>query len=120
MLLHSVKVYPSKINLPKKKQLAWKIAEVASDNAKLNKEAIEMCRVLHKSLYVTVQEREAVGAALRRTIEYGRMRIVEVHKRERDKLAEYEYKMTKVEKENETKQNPSLWRKSCKLVNCWK
>ena len=25
MLLHKVKVYPSKINLPKKKQLAWKI-----------------------------------------------------------------------------------------------
>ena len=36
MLLHTVKVYPSKINLPKKKQLAWKIAEIASDNAKLN------------------------------------------------------------------------------------
>ncbi len=42
MLLHTVKVYPSKIKLPKKNQLAWKIAEVASDNAKLNKEAIEM------------------------------------------------------------------------------
>ena len=42
MILHKVKVYPSKINLPKKKQLAWKIAEVASDNAKLNKNAVEM------------------------------------------------------------------------------
>ena len=42
MILHKVKVYPSKINLPKKKQLAWKIAEIASDNSKLNKEAIEM------------------------------------------------------------------------------
>ena len=42
MLLHTVKVYPSKINLPKKKQLAWKIAEIASDNVKLNKEAVEM------------------------------------------------------------------------------
>ena len=42
MLLHTVKVYPSKIHLPKKKQLAWKIAEIASDNAKLNKDAIEM------------------------------------------------------------------------------
>ena len=42
MLLHTVKVYPSKIYLPKKKQLAWKIAEIASDNAKLNKDAIEM------------------------------------------------------------------------------
>ena len=42
MILHKVKVYPSKIHLPKKKQLAWKIAEIASDNAKLNKDAIEM------------------------------------------------------------------------------
>ena len=42
MILHKVKVYPSKIFLPKKKQLAWKIAEIASDNAKLNKNAIEM------------------------------------------------------------------------------
>ena len=42
MLLHTVKVYPSKINLPKRKQLAWKIAEISSDNAKLNKEAIDM------------------------------------------------------------------------------
>ena len=42
MILHKVKVYPSKINLPKKKQLAWKIAEIASDNARLNKSSIEM------------------------------------------------------------------------------
>ena len=42
MLLNTVKVYPSKIILPKKKQLAWKIAEIASDNAKLNKDSIEM------------------------------------------------------------------------------
>ena len=42
MILHKVKVYPSKINLPRKKQLAWKIAEVASDNAKVNKNAVEM------------------------------------------------------------------------------
>ncbi len=42
MLLHTVKVYPSKTYLPKKKQLAWKIAEIASDNAKLNKDSIDM------------------------------------------------------------------------------
>jgi len=42
LILHKVKVYPSKIKLDRKKQLAWKIAEIASDNAKLNKEAIEM------------------------------------------------------------------------------
>ena len=42
MISHKVKVYPSKIYLPKKKQLAWKIANIASDNAKLNKKAVEM------------------------------------------------------------------------------
>ncbi len=42
MIIHKVKVYPSKIKLDKKKQLAWKIAEIASDNAKLNKKSIEM------------------------------------------------------------------------------
>ena len=42
MINHKVKVYPSKIPLPKKKQLAWKIAEIASDNAKLDKDAVEM------------------------------------------------------------------------------
>ena len=42
MIIHKLKVYPSKVKLPKKKQLAWKIAEIASDNSKLNKDAVEM------------------------------------------------------------------------------
>jgi len=42
LLVHKVRVFPSKKHLPKKNQLAWKIAEIASDNAKLNKEAIDM------------------------------------------------------------------------------
>jgi len=42
LIIHKVKVYPSKKFLPKKKQLAWKLAEMASDNSKLNKESIEM------------------------------------------------------------------------------
>ena len=42
MIIHKVKVYPSKINLPKKNQLAWRLAQIASDNAKLNKNSIEM------------------------------------------------------------------------------
>jgi len=37
-----VKVYPSKSKLKKKDQLAWKIAEIASDNAPLNEKAIDM------------------------------------------------------------------------------
>ncbi len=41
-MLNTVKVYPSKIYLPKKRQLAWKIAEIASDDSKLNKQSIDM------------------------------------------------------------------------------
>ena len=37
-----VKVHPSKANLKKKDQLAWKIAEIASDKSKINKEAVDM------------------------------------------------------------------------------
>jgi len=37
-----VKVYPSKIKLKKEDQLAWKIAEIASDNAPLNADAVDM------------------------------------------------------------------------------
>ena len=42
MIIHKVKVYPSKRDCPKKKQLAWKIAEIASDNSRLDSNAIEM------------------------------------------------------------------------------
>ena len=37
-----VKVHPSKANLKKRDQLAWKIAEIASDKAKINKDAVDM------------------------------------------------------------------------------
>jgi len=37
-----VKVYPSKTKLKKEDQLAWKIAEIASDNAPLNADAVDM------------------------------------------------------------------------------
>ena len=42
MKIHKVKTYPSKLKLKKENQFAWKIAEVANDNIKLNKDAIEM------------------------------------------------------------------------------
>ena len=42
MITHKIKVFPSKIHLPKKNQLAWKLAQIATDNAKLNKDSIEM------------------------------------------------------------------------------
>ena len=38
----TVKVHPSKANLKKKNQLAWKIAEIASDKAKINEDAVDM------------------------------------------------------------------------------
>ncbi len=37
-----VKVYPSKAKLKKEDQLAWKIAEIASDNAPLHADAVDM------------------------------------------------------------------------------
>ena len=37
-----VKVYPSKAKLKKEDQLAWKIAEIATDNAPLNANAVDM------------------------------------------------------------------------------
>ena len=42
MKYYNIKTYPSKYKLQKKKQLAWKIAEIASDNSKLNKQAVDM------------------------------------------------------------------------------
>ena len=37
-----IKVHSSKSKLKKKEQFAWKIAEIASDNASLNEKAIDM------------------------------------------------------------------------------
>ena len=42
MKIHKVKVFASKDKLSKKNQLAWKIAEIASDNSKLNRDAVDM------------------------------------------------------------------------------
>ena len=42
VIVHNIKVYPSKTYLPKKKQLAWKLAEIASDNSKINKKSLNM------------------------------------------------------------------------------
>ena len=42
MKTHKVKFYPSKFKLKKKDQLAWKIAQVATDKAKLNISSVEM------------------------------------------------------------------------------
>ena len=42
MILHRVRVYPSKESLPKTEQLAWKLAAVATDKAPLLPEVAEM------------------------------------------------------------------------------
>ena len=42
MILHDVKVYPSKVPLPKDHQLAWKIAQVASDKTQLEPLVVDM------------------------------------------------------------------------------
>ncbi|HET8997757.1 MAG TPA: MmgE/PrpD family protein [Acetobacteraceae bacterium] len=42
MILHDVRVHPSKDNLPREAQLAWKIAAVAADKVAVEREVTEM------------------------------------------------------------------------------
>ena len=66
MIIHKLKVYPSKVKLSKKKQLAWKLAELASDNAKLNKDSVEMVinRIIdNASVAIASLNRKAVIAS---------------------------------------------------------
>jgi len=42
MIIHHIKVYPSKTPLAKTEQLAWKIAEVASGKAAMDSDVIDM------------------------------------------------------------------------------
>ena len=61
-----VKVFTSKSKLKKKNQLAWKIAEIASDKAPLNEEAIDMVinRIIdNASVAVASLERKSVISA---------------------------------------------------------
>jgi 2-methylcitrate dehydratase len=61
-----VKVHSSKSKLKKKEQLAWKIAEIASDNAILNEKAIDMVinRIIdNAAVAVASLERQAVTSA---------------------------------------------------------
>jgi 2-methylcitrate dehydratase len=39
---HTVKVYPSKANLPKEEQFAWKLAKVATDQVAISVEVVDM------------------------------------------------------------------------------
>ena len=58
-----VKVYPSKAKLKKEDQLAWKIAEIASDNAPLNTDAVDM--VINRII-----DNAAVAIASLQTVSY--------------------------------------------------
>ncbi|HET8996665.1 MAG TPA: MmgE/PrpD family protein, partial [Acetobacteraceae bacterium] len=42
MILHDVRVHPSKDNLPREEQLAWKIAAVAADKVAVERDVTEM------------------------------------------------------------------------------
>ena len=42
MKKHIVKVYPSKVPLPKTEQFAWKLAEMASDSVAVEAQVVEM------------------------------------------------------------------------------
>jgi len=61
-----VKVYPSASNLKKENQLAWKIAEIASDDAPLNEKAVDMVinRIIdNAAVAITSFERKPVVSA---------------------------------------------------------
>src|SRR5689334_13135213 len=66
MTTHTVKVYPSKIPLPKADQLAWKIASVAADKAPVLPEVAEMAvnRIIdNTSVAIAAINREPVANA---------------------------------------------------------
>jgi len=70
-----VKVYSSNSKLKKKDQLAWKIAEIASDNAVLNEEAIDMVinRIIdNSSVAIASLERRPVISAREMALTHSR------------------------------------------------
>ena len=79
MIVHKVKVFPSKTHLPKKNQLAWKIAEIASDNAKLNKKAIDMVinRIIdNASVAIASLNRKPVISSREMTLKHSRKMVL--------------------------------------------
>ncbi len=66
MITHHVKVYPSKVPLPKTEQLAWKLASVATDKAPVLPEVAEMAinRIIdNASVAIAAINREPVANA---------------------------------------------------------
>src|ERR1700722_10313253 len=66
MITHHVKVYPSKVPLPKAEQLAWKIASVATDKAPILPDVADMVanRIIdNASVAIAAINREPVANA---------------------------------------------------------
>src|SRR5579862_1185137 len=66
MITHHVKVYPSKVPLPKTDQLAWKIASVATDKAPILPDVADMVanRIIdNASVAIAAINREPVANA---------------------------------------------------------
>lgn len=77
MITHHVKVYPSKTPLPKKDQLAWKLATVATDKAPVLPEVAEMAvnRVIDNASVATAAiNREPVANARTQALAHPRER----------------------------------------------
>ncbi|MFM7499033.1 MAG: MmgE/PrpD family protein [Candidatus Fonsibacter sp.] len=75
MKQHKVKVFPSKVELKKEDQLAYKIAEVASDDSPLNDQAIEMVinRIIdNASVAIASFSRQPVASARQMAIAHSR------------------------------------------------
>lgn len=72
---HSVRVYPSKEHLPKEQQLAWKLAEVASDNTPISEAVIDMIinRIIdNASVAIAAANRRPVASARAQAIAHPR------------------------------------------------
>nr|BFD60069.1 MmgE/PrpD family protein [Bdellovibrio sp. CKG001]BFD63475.1 MmgE/PrpD family protein [Bdellovibrio sp. HM001]BFD66362.1 MmgE/PrpD family protein [Bdellovibrio sp. HAGR004] len=66
MKKHTVRVYPSKEKLDRKDQLAWKIAEIASDNAPIKADVVDMVinRIIdNASVAIAAANRRPVASA---------------------------------------------------------
>ncbi len=76
MISHKVKVYPSKVPLPKTEQLAWKLASVATDKATVLPEVAEMVinRVIdNASVAIAAINREPVANARTQALAHPRI-----------------------------------------------
>ena len=66
MRKHLVRVYPSKEKLARENQLAWKMAEIASDNAAIKSDVTEMVinRIIdNASVAIAAANRRPVASA---------------------------------------------------------